>query len=101
MGNTRTVSNKQNQKEEPGESGLPSCLRNIGSQTVFGTLLKIGDKYFAVSGTECANKKRNRRGFLRANGSRGTIAESGAPRQRGHQPHAEYQAETKGGARIL
>ena len=39
------MSSKQNERGEPGESGLPSCLRNIGSQTVFGALLEIGDKY--------------------------------------------------------
>ena len=50
-GDSRVVSNKQNEKEEPGESGLPCCSRNIGSQTVFGAVLEIGDKYFAVSAT--------------------------------------------------
>ena len=45
------MSKKQNEKEELGESGLPSCLRNIGLQTVFGVVLEIGDKYFGVSAT--------------------------------------------------
>jgi len=47
------VSNKQNEREEPGESGLPAACGIFGSQTVFGVLLEIGDKYFAVS-PECS-----------------------------------------------
>ena len=41
----------QNEKEEPGESGLLTCLRDSGSQTVFGLVLKIGNEHFAVSAT--------------------------------------------------